>query len=116
MAISLNDHESRIKALESNSSLSVTQWVKSENGYIQFSNGVIINWGTTKTFTKPFPSAALGIALAPTKKGYNSYVEHISVTSLTKTGFTTQTTGFPTKFIAIGYLITNSIRRVISWL
>lgn len=104
MAYSLKNHEDRIKILEqSTGSLSVTAWSKSENGYVQFSNGLIINWGTTKSFNKAFPNAPLGIALAPLQKGYNSYVEHISVTSLTKTGYSTQNTSFPTRFIAIGY-------------
>ena len=76
-----------------------------ENGYVKFSNGIVLQWGTGKTFPIAFPNKCLHVSATiggvyGEKSGYN---EDILVVSLTKTGYSTYRNNFQTKFFAIGY-------------
>ena len=70
-------------------------------GYIKFSNGLIINWGTVAaksavTFSCAFPSYCRSVICTDYNTGDWSWVNGVS-----KTGFTNQ--GYAAYFIAIGY-------------
>ena len=72
MAISLNNHETRIKALENKSSAS-SSWsvTKDVNGWmLENSTGIMIQWmkvsgSGTKQFVKAFNTKALAIFISP---------------------------------------------------
>ena len=72
MAISLNNHETRIKALENKSSTS-SSWsvTKDVNGWmLENSTGIMIQWmkvsgSGTKRFVKAFNTKALAIFISP---------------------------------------------------
>ena len=81
---------------------------KSNNGYIAFSNGLIINWGTVGTGSS---SNAVSFAKAYTQKvtiltqiNYNSTNNQCGVAGESKTGFTLyHNSGIGTFWAAIGY-------------
>jgi len=73
-------------------------WIKSSaasiaaKGYVQFSNGLILNWGTGKksdnpiTFAKAFTSACWSVQLTRKDGGSKDYAQ--TTTSVSTTGFT----------------------------
>lgn len=116
MSISLNNHESRITALENKSGISLT----SGSGWVDFSNGLQMRFGTINrssgniSFMKSFTQTGVTIV------GSTYYNRRLSdndftVTSFNKTGFgyalnASCNLGY---YIAIGYLISNSIRSLL---
>ena len=74
-----------------------------ENGYVKFSNGIVLQWGTGKTFPIAFPNKCLHVSatIGAVYGGANSN-DDILVTSMSRTGFTTYR-NYQTKFFAIGY-------------
>ena len=118
MSISLNNHESRIKALE-DTTFAVSGIIESKvsnPGYVKFGNGFQICFGNmsgssgSKSFAKSFTSAAVCIVGSTL---YSRILREgdFTVTSLNKSGFSyalnpSANTGY---YIAIGYLISDRI-------
>ena len=75
-----------------------------ENGYIKFSNGIVLQWGTGKTFPIAFSNKCLHVsATIGGVYGSDGHAnDDILVTSLSKTGYSTYRNK-QTKFFAIGY-------------
>ena len=116
MSISLKALYDQVQGIK-NSGLSISEWNPDSHGYVLFSNGLLINWGTdTTTFKKSYSNQCVVVLSCPHKNATTSYAEHWSVNTITKTGFTIHNTGYSDKnrFIAIGYLITNSIRSLLA--
>ena len=117
MSISLNGHETRISALEKSSTNSSIRYELNSNGSkgcIYFGN-LMFNFGhkgdkTSDTFFKPFPSKLLIILNC--HNGGGQYASDARITSSSLTGFTSNK-GQASNWIAIGYLITNSIRSLL---
>ena len=118
MSISLNNHESRIKALESSGKVSEVSLTNP--GYIKFSNGLIINFGTsggvnkTFSFKKPFTSTIISATSSRLDGG--GYEHSPILGSLTNSGLYVQCRGYQNEsksanigIIAIGYLISYRI-------
>lgn len=106
MAISLNNHESRIKTLETKlSSIGTVETAKiAQTGYVKFSNGLIIQWGAkTQTFPIAFPTACLMVMTCPRMQSRteNTWNSDSAVSSFSKTTYTTY--NLATDFIAFGY-------------
>lgn len=110
MSISMNNHETRIKALESksNSIVSITELSLSENGWARFSNGLQFNWGWKPnvgnvTYPKPFSNNTLNVVVSP-GNSQNSNLRDLYITGKSKTGFTVYyTNNTYARYFAIGY-------------
>ena len=114
MSISLNNHESRIKALENRpSGGTITSQSLNGNGYVKFSNGLMFQWGNGKTFPTSFPNACLRVIATYSQTGGADDNADIVVVSMSKTGYSVYRNGYNTYFFAIGYLISNSIRSLL---
>ena len=119
MSISLKALYDQVQSIK-NSGLSVSEWSKLDSGYILFNNGLLINYGASKnrkvTFIKQYPNKVLQIVVSPhTDRLYSSYAEHYKISSLTNSGYqlATDDTYKGSRYIAIGYLISNSIRSLL---
>lgn len=71
MAISLNNHETRIKALE-NKATSYLTVSKSENGYLRDTSGLMILWQKVTTsgrqnFHTAFPTTCVNVVLSESR-------------------------------------------------
>ena len=109
MSISLKALYDQVQSIKT-SGLSVSEWNKSNSGYILFSNGLLINYGESKnrkvTFIKSYPNKVLQIVVSPhTDRQYSSYAEHYKISSLTNSGYqlATDDTYKGSRYIAIGY-------------
>ena len=76
-----------------------------ENGYVKFSNGIVLQWGTGKTFPVAFANKCLHVsATIDGVYGEGGHAnDDIWVNSWSKTGYTTYRNSYKTKFFAIGY-------------
>ena len=112
MSISLNNHESRIKALESSGKVSEVSLT--DPGYVKFSNGLIINFGTSKGANKTFsfkkPFIATIITATSSRLDGGDYEHSAILGSLTKSGLYVKCRGYNNQskdayigIIAIGY-------------
>ena len=122
MSISLKalyDQVQNIETLSGIKSISLNQL-----GYIEFSNGLIINWGNTpnanngKDITTKFAKAFTKTCYAITCGNYygkpSAEWNAITIKSFNTTQFVTvHYDGYAAHWIAIGYLITNSIRSLL---
>lgn len=117
MAYSLKNHEDRIVALENKiaNSGGIVESSLTNPGYVKFSNGLILNFGLsenrTGTFKKPFTSSPLAIVVSPYKPSVQCFAEHWCVDSFTNTNFRIRSDygNAQSRYIAIGYLITNRL-------
>lgn len=129
MSISMNNHETRIKALENKigSGGGIVESNMSNPGYVKFANGLIMNFGIdnigvankTVNFYKSYPNKCLAVVCSPNR--HDGYVsgsdcsilnngESTRVPKITNTGFSilnSWSTGC--NYFAIGYLITNRL-------
>ena len=116
MAISLNNHETRIKALEDklSSGGAYTTGTGTNGRWFKFADGLIIQCGKsgsgTKTFPIPFPTVCSGFVTAGTNptSSYNTTSFNFNDMS-----FGTSAKPGSVPWLAIGYLITY---RVKNWL
>ena len=122
MSISLNNHESRIKVLENKSGGTIIESKLANPGFVKFSNGIIMNFGYkgTKiehvTFPKPYTTTPVIVASSRTTntQGYSDVTIYDSITTTGfRIGFRTQESRFQPHWLAIGYLISNSIRSLL---
>ena len=76
-----------------------------ENGYVKFSNGIVLQWGKGKTFPVAFANKCLHVsATIDGVYGEGGHAnDDIWVNSWSKTGYTTYRNSYKTKFFAIGY-------------
>lgn len=117
MSISLNNHESRIAALEKkviDASSVVVEADWGRHGYCVLRGGLMFNWGYgTFYFKKAFPNACCGITNYSTNNDGN-WASDSKISSWDRTRFWTYR-GSGAYFIAIGYyLISNRVRSFLS--
>lgn len=119
MSISLNNHESRIKVLESKINTAtgggITEVNSSANGYVKFGNGIIINWGTISlanertrwaTFAKPFTTTNYRVVSQKTSADHNNNTP-MKITGKETGRFAMYSWGvYAADYIAIGILYT----------
>lgn len=122
MSISLNNHESRIKALENKTSNMGSGSIKLEN-FIDNVTNLIFKLGVTTTQTDtrprvtyrtPFPNKTLFVILQGTHSYYNGSGNSYSVEhsyNYSRDGFNINEDGFGQDiyWLAIGYLVSNRI-------
>lgn len=128
MSISLNNHESRIKALENRpSGGTITGQVFGESGYVSFSNGFKMTWGKVWVpnretpvvkMTYPFNTTTMSLLTTIDNSQYlaGDLADYAHVFNVTKSQFSIRVGvdgGRTVRWIAIGYLITNSIRSLL---
>ena len=113
MAISLNNHETRIKALESKiqnipSGSGIVSSSLSANGYCKFANGLLFQWGSSSANPQNFPIAFKQVYIcvgSPTASG-SQRKENDGIVYLTNTQFKSEILGgrgySACRFFAIG--------------
>ena len=119
MSISLKALYGQVQGL-SLSGISVKNFVKSQNGYIEFSNGLLIQWGRGAgwiNYPKAFPNTVFSVTSSSQHNaGWN---EDTVINGISNAGFCSHLARYGTDFsvscnwIAIGCLITNSIRSLL---
>lgn len=89
-----------------NSIVTTTGISKSQNGYVKFGNGLIIQWlynvQTPSTVTLPTPFTSINYCCASMSTGSASHEHNISVYNKTTTTFQIAN-GYPSDIIVIGY-------------
>ena len=120
MSISMNNHESRIKALENKigSGGGIVESSLSDNGFVKFNNGLIINWGNsgiysarqikTLSMVKAFTNTnyiVIAYNMLTTRDNFFSYQPHNLATDSFKLRCqdSAGSSGGTVKWIAIGY-------------
>lgn len=75
---------------------------QNENGYVKFSNGLLLQWGSGKTFPIPFVKKCFRViaTYGSTTAGENN--NDIAVTSISLTGYTVYRNSYNAFFLAIG--------------
>ena len=125
MSISLSNHESRITALENKSGISLT----SGSGWVDFSNGLQMRFGyktlsgndeswRTYDFQKAFTNNCISICSGDSPGStLSGHITHIKYINRSQFAIASDYAGVPTTttsyYIAIGYLISNSIRSLL---
>ncbi len=114
MAISLNDHESRIATLENNKS-SVEYGGDGVKGYVKI-NGIQLCFGysndKTEIFYKAFPNKCWQVVQTFSETTLARDNSDSCITDLTNSGFTRYSLYWH-RYIAIGYLVSNRIKSML---
>ena len=125
MSISLKTLYDQVQSM---STSGVKTLSKGTNGYMEFQNGFIINWGLSTQgpppgspdvwnsykFSKPFSSSCTAVVTGDIAGEYNRQNNPSNLRNISKTGFELLLFDYFTVYwIAIGYLITNSIRSLL---
>ena len=116
MSISLNNHESRIKSLESSVSTTAvyTTGTGTNGRWFKFAGGLIIQCGKSgngsKAFPIKFPNACTGFVTAGTNPTSSYNATNFSFNDM---NFGTSSKPGSVPWLAIGYLISNSIRSLL---
>lgn len=115
MAISLKALYDQVQSISLSGVKSVS---KSKSGYMEFHNGVILNWGETElgswggsapntptyNFAKPFPNAVIGAYVGEKYNRQHGNYNPVCITQLTTTSISFQLyERFSGYWIAIGY-------------
>ena len=109
MSISLNNHESRITALEnkSNTTGGIIETKMTNPGYVKFSNGILIQFGDVNNGNNSFKTAFKSMVKMAVSGEWSYYGDNI-VNSVSLTGFNARIefTNYLRNYIAIGILYT----------
>lgn len=75
---------------------------QNENGYVKFSNGLLLQWGSGKTFPIPFVKKCFRVIATYGSTTGGDSNNDIAVTSISLTGYTVYRNSYNTFFLAIG--------------